>query len=90
MEQDTYGLLGDAVCHRIEHIVSGHLVFNKGIALAVCLQSDTLTQLIHVIDVIHPLTVYCLKQYHTLKLTYLLGRRELGLLGLIKLNGLLL
>ena len=51
------GILLDAGGHVIEHIKSCHLVFYKRISLAVCLKSDTLTQLIHIIDVIHPLAV---------------------------------
>ena len=36
---------------------AAHLVLDKRISLTVSLQTDTLTQLIHIVDVIHPLAV---------------------------------
>ena len=66
MEQKTYGIFLDAGDHVIKHIKSCHLVFYERISLAVCLKSDTLTQLIHIIDVIHPLAVDHLQEDDTL------------------------
>ena len=51
------GIGADGLVHGIDHVVAGHLVFIHGIALAICLKSDTLAQLIHVIDLFHPLSV---------------------------------
>ena len=47
------------------------------------LKSDTLTQLIHIVDMIHPLAVDHLQQYDTLQLTELLDLREFGLFSFI-------
>ena len=44
---------------------------------------DTLTELIHIVDMIHPLAVDHLQQYDTLQLTELLDLREFGLFSFI-------
>ena len=57
VEEDADGLLHNVAGHFIEHVVAGHLVFHKGIVLAVGLQADALAELFHVVDVVHPLAV---------------------------------
>ena len=86
MEQYPDCFLTYGVGHRIEHIISHHLVLNKRISLTVRLKTDTLTELIHIVDVIHPLSVYYFQKDDTLDLSYLLGTGEFGFLGLINLD----
>ena len=87
VEQNTDCLLGDGSRHGLEHLVGIHLILNNRISLAVSLQADTLTQLVHVIDMAHPLVVDHLQKYHTLQLTDLLCILEFSLLRLIQLDG---
>ena len=89
MVEETEGILLDGSCHGIEHLVSVHLVLYERITVTVSLKADTLTQLLHIVDVIHPLPVYNLQHNHSLQLTKLLGLRELCLFGFIKLGSLL-
>ena len=86
MVQKADRILLNVLRHFVEHIIGDHLVFHLGISLPISLQADSLTQLIHVIDVIHPLLVNDTKQNHSLQLTNLLLRRELGFLLLIELH----
>ena len=72
MVQKTDRILLNVLRHFVEHIISDHLIFNLRISLSVSLQADSLTQLVHVVDVIHPLLVDDTKQNHTLQLTNLL------------------
>ena len=58
MEEDTDGFLHDIAVHLVEHVVSGDLVLDKRIMLSERLQANALTQLVHIVDVIHPLSVY--------------------------------
>ena len=90
MEQKTDCIFLNCRNHLIEHIKASHLVLNKRISLTVCLKSDTLTQLIHIIDMIHPLTVNHLKKNDTFQFTELLDLRELRLLCLVEKYCLLL
>ena len=76
--------------HVVEHVIARHLVLNQRISLAISLQADALTQLLHVVDVIHPMPVDDLQQDHALYLTHLLGIWEHGLRFLIKLHACLL
>ena len=86
MVQKTDRILLNVLRHFVEHIISDHLIFNLRIPLSVSLQADSLTQLIHIIDVIHPLLVDDTKQNHTLQLTNLLLCRELGFFFLVELH----
>ena len=90
VEQNADCLLGDGSRHGLEHLVSIHLILNNRISLAVSLQADALTQLVHIIDMAHPLVVDHLQKYHTLQLTNLLCILEFSLLRLIQLDGLFL
>ena len=58
MEQYTDRLFHDIAVHLIEHVVAGDLVLDKRIVLSKGLQADTLAELVHIVDVIHPLSVY--------------------------------
>src|SRR5690606_37999439 len=44
--------------HHLEHFEAFKLIFAKRICTAICTKVDTLTQMIHSIDMIHPLRVY--------------------------------
>ena len=82
--------LPECCCHLIKHVITAHLVLYKRISLAICLQTDTLTKLIHIINMIHPLTVNDFQKNDTLQLTDLLRLRELCFFCLIQLDCLLL
>ena len=89
MEQKTDGILLDGLEHFVKHVVSCHLVLNLRVSLAVCLQADTLAELIHIIDMIHPLLVDNLQKNDTLKLTNLLLLREFCFFLLVEFNSFL-
>ena len=89
MEQETDGILLDGLEHFVKHVVSCHLVLNLRVSLAVCLQADTLAELIHIIDMIHPLLVDNLQKNDTLKLTNLLLLREFCFFLLVEFNSFL-
>ena len=90
VEQDADGLLGDCCGHSLKHLVSAHLILDNRISLAVSLQADTLAQLVHIVDVAHPLVVNDLQEYYTLQLTDLLCLLELSLFCLLQLYSLFL
>ena len=41
----------------IKHIISGELILYQRISLSKSLKADTLAELIHIINMVHPLTV---------------------------------
>ena len=89
MEQETDGILLDGLEHFVEHVVGCHFVLDLRVSLAVCLQADTLAELIHIIDMIHPLLVDNLQENDTLKLTNLLLLREFCFFFLVEFNSFL-
>ena len=86
MEQHTQGVFCDRSRHCIKHLKSGQLVLNERISLCERLQADTLTQLIHIIDMSHPLAVNGLEQYDTFEFPDCLRLREFCFLCLIQLD----
>ena len=84
-EQSPQRRLCDHVRHFSEHVISHHLILNQRISLPVSLKSDTLTELIHIIDMIHPSGVDDLQQNDTLHFTQLFRFRELSLFRLVGL-----
>ena len=86
MEQKSHSLFPDVLGHLVEHLVTAHLVLYQRISLSVCLQAHALTQLLHVVDVIHPLTVNDLQQNHTLQLTDGFRFGELGFFCFVQLH----
>ena len=85
-EEQSYCLLFDVLRHIIEHFISTQLVFNQRIFLTVCLQTGSLTKLIHVINVIHPLSVNYFQKNYTLDLTDCFRLRELRFFTLVKFH----
>ena len=53
--------LPDGIDHLVEHIKALDTVLDDGVLLAVAAQNDALTQLVHVINMVHPLAVYALE-----------------------------
>ncbi len=90
MEQEFYGILLYRRGHRVEHIKACHFVLDNGIPVTERLKPYALTQLIHIVDMSHPLRVYDFKQYYALDLAHLLGFGEFRLLSLVKLDSLFL
>ena len=85
MEHHLQRIILDGSCHLIEHIVSDHLVLDKRILLSICCKPDRLPQLIHIIDVVHPVCIHRLQQDDTLDLTNISASLcQLLLLRLIK------
>ena len=82
----SHCILADGGRHGVEHLVAAHLVLNQRILLAVCLEADSLPELIHVVDMSHPLVVNYLQKNHALQLTDLLCLRELSFLRLVELG----
>ena len=86
MVQQTQGGLLNSGNHGVKHFISLHLVLYLWIALAVCLQADTLAELVHIINVVHPFLVDHLQKDDTLQFTKLLRFRELCLFLLVELD----
>ncbi len=86
MEEKTNGLFSDILRHLIEHIIAVELIFHKRILLGIRLKPCTLTQLIHVINMIHPLPVNHLEKDHALNLPDCFRLREFRLLALVQLH----
>ena len=53
------GILPDGGDHLVEHVETLDAVHHHGILLPVGPQMDALAQLIHVVDVIHPVAIHC-------------------------------
>ena len=70
MHDETCRILTDGFHHGIEHIIAGQLVFNYRIPAAHGLKTDALTQLSHVIDVVHPFHINHLEKRNTLDLPH--------------------
>ena len=60
----------DGINHLVEHVEALDAVLHNGILLAVAPQRDALPQLVHVVDVVHPLPVHALEQTDALQLTH--------------------
>ena len=88
MIQHSHGILLDRRNHVVEHLKSTHLIFHNRVSLSVSGQANTLTENLHVIDMIHPLAVNTLEQDDTLQLTKLLRLCKLRFLCFIKLHSL--
>ena len=86
MVQKTQRILLNGQRHFVKHLISGHLVFHLGISLSIGLQADTLTQLIHIIDMIHPFIIHNFQKDHTLQFTHLLLLREFCFFHLVQLH----
>ena len=80
MEQQADRILPDAGHHVIEHVIAGQLVLVQRVAVGVRLQADALAQLIHIVDVVHPLLVDRLEQDNALQLADLVLVVELRFL----------
>ena len=90
VHEETRCILLDGFHHGIEHVITRQLVLNYRITSAHGLETDTLSQLCHVVDVVHPLHINHLQQCHTLDLAHVtacLG--DLLFLCLIELLGLI-
>ena len=75
----------DGTGHGIEHVIAFHLIHNLRILLPVCGKADALTQLVHIVNMVHPVTVHGTKQEYTLDLTHIhAGIRKLRLFLLIQ------
>ena len=73
----------DGTGHGIEHVIAFHLIHNLRILLPVCGKADALTQLVHIVNMVHPVTVHGTKQEYTLDLTHIhAGIRKLRKAGL--------
>ena len=90
MEQDAHCIFTDCGSHAVEHLISAHLILYQRISLAICLEADTFTELIHIINMSHPFCIDYFQKNNTLDLTDLLCLRELCFLGFVKLCGSLL
>ena len=89
-EEQTNSILFDSGLHSSEHIKSANLEFSKRILLAHTCKARRFLQLIHIIDVAHPLTIDHTEEYDTLNFTDLLGLREFGFFCFVKLDCLFL
>ena len=74
----------DRVIQGIHHIVGDHLIFIDRISLAIRLKSDTLLELFHIVNLIHPLVIDDTKEDDTLNLTEGFCFRELSFLGIVE------
>ena len=86
MEQSTDRSLCDGIRHLTEHIVSLHLILNQRISLSISLKSDSLTELIHIINMIHPTCINYFQQDDTLHFSELFSLRELCFFTFIRLD----
>ena len=86
VEQCTDRVFSDCICHFTEHLISCHLVLYQWISLSISLKTDSLTQLIHIIDMIHPSCINHFQKYNTLNFAKLLCLRELCFFVLISLH----
>ena len=90
MKQNSYRFFLDACRHGREHFIAAQLILYERISLRKRLQANTLTKLIHIVDMIHPLPVDDLQKEYALQLTEHLRIREFRLLHLVKLHCLFL
>ena len=88
MIQKTQSSLLDSCDHTVKHFISLKFIFHLRISLSVSLQADTLTELIHIVNMIHPFLIDNFQKDHTLQLTKLLCFRKLRFFFLVKLYSL--
>ena len=86
MEQNTDGILTDRCRHAVEHLIAAHLILNQRVSLTIRLQTDAFAQLIHIVDMSHPLCINHFQKDHALHLAYLFRACKLCLACLIKLR----
>ena len=81
MVHEVRDLIHDRGFHRFEHLKCFDLVLDERVALSIGTQVDTLTQHIHVVEVIHPLLIDDAEHDDLLKLAHiLLAEHELTVL----------
>ena len=78
-QQHLDGVLPDGVHHLVEHVKALDAVFHHRVFLAVAAQGDALAQLVHVVDVVHPVAVDAAQQADALQLPHQ-GRAVAGFL----------
>ena len=64
------GFLTNAVHHCVKHLRALVLVFNKRITLTHCTKTDTLLEVIHLVEVLAPQTINRCNHHATLKRTH--------------------
>ena len=72
-EEHLDGVLPDQVDHGVEHLAALHAELDDRVALGVGAQVDALFEVVHGVDVVHPLGVDILEQDHALELPHQLG-----------------
>ena len=70
MIEHTHRLFADGFVHRVKHIVAFVGIGTHRIFVAHGANTDALAQLIHRIDVIHPLGVHRTQKHHALDFTH--------------------
>ena len=81
--QHLYRLGTDSIIHGIQHIITCHLIFIDRITLGKSLHTNTLAQLLHIVNLFHPLAVDHTQKNDTLDLTEGIRLRELRFFGCI-------
>ena len=74
MQHDHHNILGNRCDHFIKHLNTCITIFNDRILLCISLKRNTLSQLIHIVNMAHPLIVNDFQQEDTLYLTECLRR----------------
>ena len=69
-QQHAGGVLPDGLHHLVVHVEALDAVFHHGVVLAVAAQVDALAQLLHRVDVLHPLGIHGAQQDHALKFAH--------------------
>ena len=57
MAEDADRIFTDGRGHILEHLISAHLILYQRIPLAIGLKADPLAELVHIVDMGHPLIV---------------------------------
>ena len=83
--QNPDGVLAYRCHHSVEHVKALHAVGNDGVVVSIGAERYSLLELVHVVDMLHPLSVHDLQKRNSLHLAHD-GRGELLFLFLISLE----
>ena len=74
------------VAHFLKHVISGKFIFDQRVSLGISVQTDALTHLVHIVDMIHPFLVNDTKHHNAFQFTHSFFVTDFFFFHFIKLN----
>ena len=75
VEEVSHSILADKCIHFLKHIHSLEFIFLNGVVLSVCTESNTVFELVHIVNMVHPSAVNTSKENDSLNLTHIVAKQ---------------